>query len=177
MNDHSVPTLSCQEAKKLLDADEAVLIDVREPDEFLHQHIPGATNIPLSECATVTTKVGTQKTIILQCQGGNRSKQAAQKILAEQEGVTLYSLEGGIVAWNSAGLESQKSPQAILPIMRQVQIAAGSMVFLGTLLGLLFSQEFLILPAFVGAGLVFAGVTGTCGLARALGYMPWNRSL
>jgi hypothetical protein len=59
--------------------------------------------------------------------------------------------------------------------MRQVQIAAGSMVVLGVLLGAFVTPGFYLLSGFVGAGLVFAGVTGTCGLARVLRMMPWNR--
>jgi rhodanese-related sulfurtransferase len=84
-------------------------------------------------------------------------------------------LDGGLAAWKHAGLPVVADRRAPLPIMRQVQIAAGSLVLLGVILAVLVSPWFMALSAFVGAGLVMAGVTGFCGLANLLAHMPWNR--
>jgi rhodanese-related sulfurtransferase len=84
-------------------------------------------------------------------------------------------VEGGLDAWKRAGLPVAEDRRQPIELMRQVQIAAGSMVVLGVVLGLLVAPGFYLLSGFVGAGLVFAGVTGTCGLASVLRLMPWNR--
>jgi hypothetical protein len=63
-----------------------------------------------------------------------------------------------------------------LELQRQVQIGAGSLAFVGTMLGLFVSPWFFAVPAFVGAGLIVAGVTGFCGMARVLMQAPWNRT-
>lgn len=86
-----------------------------------------------------------------------------------------YILEGGIDAWKKAGLPVAFDRKAPIPTMRQVQIVAGSLVVLGTVLGATVAPAFYALSAFVGAGLVFAGVTGFCGMERVLALMPWNR--
>jgi rhodanese-related sulfurtransferase len=91
------------------------------------------------------------------------------------EGLETYILEGGIDAWKKAGLPVALDRKAPLPTMRQVQIVAGSLVALGTVLGATVAPAFYALSAFVGIGLVFAGVTGICGMERILALMPWNR--
>jgi rhodanese-related sulfurtransferase len=62
-----------------------------------------------------------------------------------------------------------------LPLMRQVQIAAGLLVLLGVVLAVTVAPAFIGLSAFVGAGLTFAGLSGWCGMAQLLALMPWNR--
>lgn len=88
-----------------------------------------------------------------------------------------FVLEGGLDAWKKAGFPVSADRRQPVELQRQVQIAAGAMAFVGTLLGLLVSEWFLIVPGFVGVGLVVAGITGFCGLARLLRHMPWNQSL
>jgi rhodanese-related sulfurtransferase len=83
-------------------------------------------------------------------------------------------LEGGIEAWKRAGLPVQVERRPI-DLNRQVQIATGGLVVLGALLGVLVTPLFYLLSAGVGAGLTFAGMTGFCGMARALAAMPWNQ--
>ena len=96
--------------------------------------------------------------------------------LAAAAGCEAYILEGGIDAWKRAGLPVLTDRRQPLEIMRQVQIAAGGLVLLGVALGIWVAPAFLGLSAFVGAGLVFAGVSGWCGMARLLALMPWNRA-
>ena len=90
-------------------------------------------------------------------------------------GVLVIIVEGGIEAWKKAGLPVERDRNQPIELQRQVMIAAGSLVLLGVLLGQLFAAGFYVLPAFVGAGLAFAGVTGWCGMAKLLALLPWNR--
>lgn len=84
-------------------------------------------------------------------------------------------VEGGIQGWKQAGLQTVEDKTQPLPLMRQVQIAAGLLILCGVVLGYSVSDGFFLLSGFVGAGLLFAGVTGFCGMARLLKVMPWNR--
>jgi hypothetical protein len=95
--------------------------------------------------------------------------------LAISPSLDVASLEGGIVAWSQAGFNVKKSGSTILPLDRQTQITAGFIGFSGTILGALIHPAFYILPGFIGAGLMFAGLTGWCGMAKLLAKMPWNR--
>ena len=88
------------------------------------------------------------------------------------ESVTV--LEGGIQAWEEAGLPVLRG-QATVSLERQVRIAAGTLVAAGSLSAYFVSPVWLILPGFVGCGLVFAGITDTCGMALLLAHMPWNK--
>ena len=101
--------------------------------------------------------------------------EACTKLLATHPALDITSLEGGIIAWSQAGFTIKKSGSTILPLDRQTQIAAGFIAFSGTVLGEFINPAFYILPGFIGAGLMFAGLTGWCGMARLLAKMPWNR--
>lgn len=150
-----------------------VLIDVREPAEFAREHIASAQNFPLSSL-TVATVPQTNKTVLLCCQSSNRSRKAAQ-IFHEAGYYQLSHLEGGLMAWKAAGLPYKEDKKAPLPMMRQVQIVAGSLVLTGTLLSAFISPWFLLLTGFVGSGLIFAGVSGFCGMAKLLAKLPYNQ--
>ena len=156
-----------------LNHDRAILIDVREADEYAREHVPGARPHPLSRLAADGPAGAPGKIMVLMCNSGNRSREAA-RILAPAH-PELAHLAGGIQAWKRAGLPVVRDRKAPFPIMRQVQIAAGSLVLLGLLLALLFSPWFALLSALVGAGLVTAGVTGFCGMAELLQRLPYNR--
>jgi rhodanese-related sulfurtransferase len=176
MNTSAIELLSCEEVKGLLDEGTVGLVDVREPDEYEYEHIPGARSVPLGNCEELLSSSDLPEKLVLQCQSGNRSAQAVRKLLQSNPRVRLYSLDGGLSEWKKKGYQTERGRGAVLPIMRQVQIGAGSFVLLGVALSLFVSSYFWVVPAFVGAGLVFAGVTGFCGLARVLQVMPWNRA-
>jgi rhodanese-related sulfurtransferase len=161
-------------ARQRLEARDAIMVDVREPDEHAREHIEGATLIPLSRFDPAQVPPGTP--VIMQCRSGNRSREAAIRLIQARADAAVFNLAGGIEAWRKAGLPTRVNRKAPIPIMRQVQIAAGSLVVVGTILGAAVSPWFLIVPGFVGAGLVFAGTTGMCGMARMLTIMPWNRA-
>lgn len=176
MNTTAIELLSCEEVKALLDEGTIGLVDVREPDEFEYEHIPGAKSVPLARCEELLKSTDLPEKVVLQCQSGNRSQQAVRKLLQGNPRIRLYSLDGGLSEWKKKGYQTERGSTAVLPIMRQVQIGAGSLVLLGVALAVLVSSYFWVVPAFVGAGLVFAGVTGFCGLAKVLQAMPWNRT-
>lgn len=161
--------------KHWLDADHVELIDVREPSEHAGEHIPGAKLVPLSKFDSSQIPSDTDKKVVLHCQSGNRSTQAAQKLLANGFEQVIH-LQGGITSWKQAGYPTRINKNAPISLMRQVQIVAGSLVLLGTLLGAFVSPWFLILSGFVGAGLTFAGITGNCALATLLAKLPYNQT-
>jgi rhodanese-related sulfurtransferase len=164
------------EVKNLLDQGNSVLIDVREPAEFREESIPGAHNIPLSSLSPNSLNSFKDKTIIVQCQSGNRSKKACEKVKMVASKIDVKDLEGGITEWKKAGLPVESSGTACsLPLMRQVQLAIGLFVIAGTILSYFISSTFLIIPLIMGVGLANTGLTGWCGLAKLMALMPWNR--
>lgn len=167
-------TITASELKNRLDKDEVLLIDVREPAEHRSERIDGAYLIPLGEIS-LEKLPSTQRPIVIHCRSGKRSADACAKLLAISPSLDVASLEGGIVAWSQAGFNVKKSGSTILPLHRQTQIAAGFIAFSGTIFGALMNPGFYILPGFIGAGLMFAGLTGWCGMAKLLAKMPWNR--
>lgn len=162
--------------KDRLDRDEIALIDVREPLEHARDRIDGAKLVPISKLdADTIQKLSTSdRPVVLHCRSGNRSRRAAQQML-DRGCDSVAHLAGGIEAWKSAGLPTIHDPTAPIDIMRQVQITAGSIILLGVMLGWLISPWFYVLSGFVGAGQMFAGISGTCGMAMLLAKMPWNR--
>ncbi|MDP2124167.1 MAG: rhodanese family protein [Parvibaculum sp.] len=171
----SLKTLTPEEAKALA-ARGAVVIDVRDADEFAREHIPGARNEPLSALGAGPAAASNADIVIYHCKSGMRTKANAPK-LAAARACEAYILEGGIEAWKTAGLPVAVDKGQPLELMRQEQISAGSLVVIGVALGAAVHPGFYLLSAFVGAGLVFAGVSGFCGMARLLTVMPWNRAL
>ncbi len=169
-------TVSPKEAKRRLDEGSAILVDIRDPSEFAREHILGARLVPLSGLDThdFDRERASGKGVIFHCQSGRRTVANAAQLIATGF-KDVYVLEGGLNAWRGAGLPSHLDRSKPIELQRQVQIAAGSLVVLGVVLAALVSPWFVLMSAFVGGGLVFAGVTGTCGMARLLMLMPWNR--
>ncbi|MBM3073296.1 DUF2892 domain-containing protein [Enterobacter sp. RHBSTW-00994] len=169
----SLPVISPQQAKVLI-SEGAALIDIRDTDEYAREHIPAAHSVPLGTLpAGLSAQSG--ETVIFHCQSGARTSGNAALLSQAASPAQGYILEGGIQGWKQAGLLTAEDRSQPLPIMRQVQIAAGLLILCGVVLGYSISEAFFLLSAFVGAGLLFAGVTGFCGMARLLNVMPWNR--
>lgn len=153
----------------------AVLVDIREPDEFARRHVKGAISRPLSGFEAAHLKIEPGKEVIFTCRTGMRTGANCQRLAATVDG-EVFVLEGGVDAWAADGLPVLEDRKAPLEIMRQVQIAAGSLVVLGVALGFAVHPAFFGLSAFVGAGLTLAGATGFCGMAKLLSTLPWNRA-
>jgi rhodanese-related sulfurtransferase len=173
-NPHSpgLERISAQALAEQLGSQRVAVIDVREPMEYAAGHIAGSLNVPLSRLHQADLPTGP---LVLVCQSGNRSARGVQTLLERGYAHPVSDLEGGLPSWQQAGLPVRRLKNAPLPLMRQVQIAAGSLVLLGLILSSTVAPAWILLSWFVGAGLVFAGVSGFCGMARLLAVMPWNR--
>lgn len=166
--------LSPQQVQGRLDSGRAVLVDIREADEFARSHIAGAQSQPLSTWEQAHLSVDPDADVIFTCRSGMRTAGACDRLVARVRG-DAFVLDGGLNAWAKAGLPVATNADAPIEIMRQVQIAAGSLVLIGVMLGFLVSPAWFVLAGFVGAGLTFAGISGFCGMARLLMLAPWNR--
>lgn len=158
----------------LLDKDAVTLVDVREKFEYNSAHIANCYLVPLDK-VSAKTMPKTNKPIALYCKLGKRSQAAAAKLLADNVKLKLYSLDGGIVAWQAAGLPVKRQHQT-LPVERQTQICIGIIVSSSCSLGYFLNAKFYAIAAFMGFGLIFAGITGFCGLAKLIAKMPWNKN-
>ncbi len=163
--------LSPAEARAAIAAG-ARLVDIRGADEHLRERIPGSVNLPLDRIGELPSESGP---VIFHCRSGMRTSASAAQLAAAAQGAPAYILTGGIDAWRSAGQATVTNRSQPLEIMRQVHLAAGGLVLVGIALGLFVSPGLFALSAFVGAGLVYSGATGWCGMAALLRMMPWNR--
>ena len=151
-----------------------ILVDVRSKGEFNSLHAEPATHIPLEQISSQESlALLKNRRVLCICQRGGRGKQAMET-LASCGFTEIANIEGGTLAWEAAKLPVVKGA-GVISIERQVRIAAGALVLFGTLLGIGFSAALFVIPLFVGAGLIFAGVTDTCGMALLLARCPWNR--
>ena len=150
------------------------LIDVRSPQEYAEGHIPGAMNLPMEQAEARIDDLQRHDPVVLVCQSGHRAGMTCELLKAHHSGLVV--LEGGTKAWLDADLPVVKTASTRLPLMRQVQIGAGSLILIGTLLSLLVNPAWIGLAMFAGAGLFVAGTTGFCGMAVLLEKMPWNRA-
>lgn len=158
--------------------DKVRLIDVRTPAEYRDAHVPFAQNRPLEslDAAALARELGGNPSaaVYVICQKGGRAATACGKLAAAGFPNTV-NVEGGTSAWEAAGLPLTRGKKAI-SLERQVRIAAGTLVLIGSALGFFVHPYWIGLSAFVGAGLLFAGVTDTCGMGMLLARMPWNQA-
>lgn len=151
------------------------LLDVRTPPEYDSAHVPGARLIPLGQLR-VEAFLGEHEPgapIYVLCQAGQRASNAIEQF--ERAGCDdCVLVEGGTQAWIDAGLPVHRGKSKVFPLMRQVQIVVGALSAAGAILALAVNPWFAVLPLVIGCGLLFAGITGTCGMALLLARMPWN---
>jgi rhodanese-related sulfurtransferase len=175
MTDGDMKTVTPAELQKLLVAQpELPVIDVRTPVEFAEIHVPQARNVPLNELKPDSLQLRKDQPVYFLCRSGQRAAKAAEKFA--KEGFSRPAVvEGGTLAWVEAGLPVSRGAVKVISLERQVRVAAGSLVLIGVLLGWFVNRGFFGLSAFVGAGLVFAGITDFCGMGLLLARMPWNK--
>ena len=163
------------ELSTLLQSDQAArLLDVRTPSEFDNGHIAGAYNVPLDQLPEHAHEVrAAHGAVVLVCQSGRRA-QKAEALLRSSGMANMHVLDGGMQAWLAAGYPARRI-RARMSLERQVRIAAGAMVATGAIAALTVSPLWALLPAFVGSGLVFAGLTDTCAMGMLLARLPYNR--
>jgi rhodanese-related sulfurtransferase len=151
------------------------IFDVRTPAEFASAHIPGSFNVPLDllpeHASAISAVVG--EPVVLVCRSGARARQAEQS-LGTMELPGLHILDGGLSAWDAAGLPVNRGRQR-WGLERQVRGVAGTVALAGALGGLLAWSPLGLIAAAVGAGLMFSAITDTCGLGLLLGKLPYNR--
>ncbi len=153
------------------------LLDVRTAPEHTAAHVPNVTLVPLDSlnpASFLANRPHPTAPLYVFCQAGGRAAKAIERFQAIGfEGCVL--VEGGTQAWIDAGLPVTRGISKVLPLMRQVQIVIGAVSGIGAALALVGDKRFAVIPLITGAGLLFAGLTGTCGLALMLAKMPWNR--
>jgi rhodanese-related sulfurtransferase len=164
---------AAQIAQMLADGAPVQMVDVRSPAEFEESHIPYAINIPMEEMRSRVGDLRPDEPVVLICHSGGRAAMCQVQLDLHRPDVSV--LKGGTQAWQADGRPVIGKANKNLSIMRQVQIVAGTLILLGVLLSLLVHPGWLGLSAFVGAGLLFAGISGFCGMAIILAKMPWNR--
>jgi rhodanese-related sulfurtransferase len=168
------PEIDALALNQQLNLQEIVLLDVRESGEYTSEHIAGSVSMPLSAFEPNQISQIGDKPLVICCQSGMRSNQAFQKLL--DSGFTnVAQLKGGLISWKAAGFRTHGYQNAPISLFRQIQIVAGSLVAIGTGLGVFVSPWFLMLSGFVGCGLVFAGVTNTYAMGLLLAKLPYNQ--
>jgi rhodanese-related sulfurtransferase len=171
-------SISAGALRQLMAAGPVQLLDVRTPGEFAAGHVPNARLIPLGDLdpAAFLRETGVDGgPVYVICQGGTRARKAMEKF--QRAGFNRCVLvEGGTQGWIDAGLPVVRGASKTLPLMRQVQLAVGAISAAGAALALLVNYHFAIIPLITGCGLLFAGLTGICGLALLLAKLPWNRA-
>jgi len=170
-------TISPKELNARVQSGEKVeLIDVRTPVEFREVHVTFARNVPLDQLDAgkiCQERDGIAGPLFVICRSGARATKAIEKLSVA--GVqNLVNVEGGTQAWDSAALPVNRGKKA-MSLERQVRMAAGSLVFIGAVLGYFVHHYWIGLSAFIGAGLVFAGITDTCIMGMMIAKMPWNQ--
>ncbi len=170
-------TISPLELQNLLAAQPALpLLDVRTPGEFAEVHIPQARNIPLHDLQPDQLQFEKHQPVYLLCRSGQRAARALEKL--SRQGFTQPTvIDGGMLGWIEANLPVTLGHSKAISLERQVRIVAGSLVCIGVVLGWFVHRGFFGLSAFVGAGLVFAGITDFCGMGLLLLKLPWNRKV
>jgi rhodanese-related sulfurtransferase len=168
-------TISPAELQQILAAQpDAVVVDVRTPVEFAEVHVTQARSVPLDELKPGLLPLPKDQPVYLLCRSGQRATKAAEKF--GKEGFTQpLVVEGGTLAWIEANLPVTRGTVKTISLERQVRIVAGAIVFTGALLARFVNPNFVWLSGFVGAGLVFAGITDFCGMGLLLAKLPWNK--
>jgi rhodanese-related sulfurtransferase len=153
----------------------ARILDVRTPAEFESEHIDGAYNVPLDTLGEHGPEIraGVATPVVLVCRSGQRARRAEEALKAAGM-ENLYVLDGGMDGWRAAGNPVKRGRQR-MSLERQVRIAAGTLAASGGFLALAVDPLFAVIPAFVGSGLVFAGLTDSCAMGMLLAKLPYNR--
>jgi rhodanese-related sulfurtransferase len=168
-----VKNISPDELKNLINKGNISLIDIREVDEHKTGYIENSINMPMSKFDIKTVEKIESENIVIYCLSGMRCEKILGQ-LSQIENKNIFKLNGGINAWKSINGAIIRDGSAF-SIMQQVLMIAGSLVLLGSILSLSLNINWVFLPMFIGAGLLFAGITGWCGMAKILSFMPWNK--
>ena len=166
-----------RDARDLHASGACIIVDVREPDEHARERIAGAKSVPLSSLTAASIAALGSKSVVVHCKSGRRSADATMRCAElTSRGISVANLRGGIDAWKAQGLPTVvDTMRPRMSVMQQTQLVIGIGELVGTALGAAVHPWLLAIPAMMGAGLIVAGATGTCGLAVVIGKMPWNK--
>jgi rhodanese-related sulfurtransferase len=175
----AVRTIKPHELERLRRQGKSVeLIDVRTPAEYAQVHAEGAKLVPLDRFdpkALLAARNGSaSEPVYVLCRSGGRGAKACEQFQAAGFD-NVFNVEGGTVAWEQAGLPVVRGASKVISLERQVRIATGVLVLIGLALGTFVHPALYGLSAFIGAGLVFAGITDWCGMGLLLAKAPWNQ--
>ena len=154
--------------------DRVTVLDVRSPAEFESVHIPGSFNLPLDRLPEHLASIesAASEPVVLVCRSGQRAQEAERHLVA-RELPGLAVLDGGLAAWESAGMPVIRGEQR-WSMERQVRGVAGALV-LGSLVGSLKWRPLAAVAGAVGGGLLFSAVSNTCTMAKLLAKLPYNQ--
>jgi len=169
--------ISVHELHEIIKTDELenyAIVDVRSSGEYKTARIENAINIPLHELNKRKSELEKYDTVFLYCRSGGRSGKGCEKIQSLKE-AKVVNVIGGLLEWEAEGFLLKRGKKAKLSILRQVHIVAGSLILTGVVLSNFLAYQWIFLSGFVGLGLLFAGLSGWCGMAHLLVRMPWNK--
>jgi len=168
-------TISVKDLEKKIKEDpKVIVVDVRTPAEFRGVHFDGAINIPVEKIMSEIEQLKIEDPVYISCNSGNRSYIVCEDLALH--GLTnLVNVDGGIQSWIKAGLPVIRSKKWTMPIMQQVMVIAGSLVLTGVIASQQVNPGFVWLSGAVGAGLLYAGLSGNCYMTKVLAMMPWNK--
>jgi len=169
-----IKTITATELANRLKNGKVRIVDIRSADEYDREHIPNAENVHADHINDKLCYTN-DDVLVFSCMSGMRT-QGCSTNLKKLHAKEVLILDGGLNAWKKAGLATNKNDKAPLPLMRQVQIIVGFLVVVGVILGLTINPFFSLISAFFGSGLLFAGITGNCGLAKMLMLFPYNKA-
>ena len=166
--------ISVADLHKKMKENDVQVIDVRSVSEFKNQYIQGVLNIPTETIMNHRYLFDGKETCLV-CHSGTRSASVYKQL--EQEGIeNISTVIGGVKEWVAQQLPVQGQKKTVMPIMRQVMVAAGSLILAGVGLHFFVVPQGVFLSAGVGLGLCYAGLSGNCYLMKALEKMPWNKA-
>lgn len=174
--------ISAQEYLKKMDTEPSVTIDLRTPAEHAQENLRHGVLLPVHklDCEKLNHVLAAESTrdvpVYLLCQSGQRAELAVNN-LAGKTNHELIIIDGGLNALKQCGVETAQNKSSVISLERQVRIAAGTMVLTTVVAGFFIHVAFYALAGIVGAGLMFAGITNTCGMAMVLARMPWNQKI
>ncbi len=169
-----LPDIDPKTVADRLKTGDIILVDIRDPDEHAREHIAGAISLPLAGLKDAKLNIPGDGKVVFHCKTGMRTTSNCDALAQHVPGAA-FVLEGGIDGWKKAGLPVRRDAKASLEINRQVQITAGGLALTGAVLAQFVHPGFIWLSGFIGAGLLFAGLSGWCGMGLFLARMPWNR--
>lgn len=150
------------------------VVDVRTPAEFNTVYLPGSTNVPVSDItADAVHAAASEGPVYLMCRTQKRAEMACEK-LGDQVNCELVVIEGGIENVDPKLLKHGE--RKTIALDRQMRVIAGLMVLIGVLGGFFIHPAWFGLSGFIGAGLMFSGITDACPMLMVLARMPWNKA-